>query len=165
MEFNNFDLEREYGLHNVIDKDTLEKKVEKTISDGIFYSADQNNKYKLEKYEEIKEAIPEFEEFKSIYLQLRLKGLDGKLFENIDYNTVNYGALLQKAKEIIEEKDKNEKQKIDEVIKKQELNSNNIYKINEIENVNENNSLTVVKEEKFYKKIWNNVCKFFTNNK
>ena len=50
--------------------------------------------------------IPQFEEFKSAYLQLRQAGLEDELYKGIDFLTISYDELLEKATTILEEKAK-----------------------------------------------------------
>ena len=101
---------QEYGLTDIQDVQTLQKRLEKCISDGIFYSADQQNPEKMKRFETIKKAIPQYEELKTVYLQLRQAGLEDELYKGIDLNNINYSELLEKATKILEEK-----AKIDEV--------------------------------------------------
>ena len=101
---------QEYGLTDIQDVQTLQKRLEKCISDGIFYSVDQQNPEKMKRFETIKKAIPQYEELKTVYLQLRQAGLEDELYKGIDLNNINYSELLEKATKILEEK-----AKIDEV--------------------------------------------------
>ena len=101
---------QEYGLTDIQDVQTLQQRLEKCISDGIFYSADQQNPEKMKRFETIKKAIPQYEELKTVYLQLRQAGLEDELYKGIDLNNINYSELLEKATKILEEK-----AKIDEV--------------------------------------------------
>ena len=45
---------QEYGLTDIQDVQTLQQRLEKCISDGIFYSADQQNPEKMKRFETIK---------------------------------------------------------------------------------------------------------------
>ena len=103
-------LEREYGINNITDRDNLQQRLEKIVSDGIFYSADLQNPDKAKKFEEIKKAIPQFEEFKKVYLQLRVAGIEDELYKGIDFKTVSYAELLERAKTIIKEQEELKKQ-------------------------------------------------------
>lgn len=97
---------QEYGLTDIQDVQVLQQRLEKCISDGIFYSADQQNPEKMKKYETIKKAIPQYEELKAVYLQLRLAGLEGELYKGIDLSNINYSELLERATRILKEKTK-----------------------------------------------------------
>ena len=97
---------QEYGLTDIQDVQTLQQRLEKCISDGIFYSADQQNPEKMKRFETIKKAIPQYEELKIVYLQLRQAGLEDELYKGIDLNNINYSELLEKATKILEEKAK-----------------------------------------------------------
>lgn len=101
---------QEYGLTDIQDVQTLQQRLEKCISDGIFYGADQQNPEKMKRYETIKKAIPQYEELKVVYLQLRQAGLEEELYKGIDLNNINYSELLERATKILEEK-----AKIDEI--------------------------------------------------
>ena len=101
---------QEYGLTDIQDVQTLQQRLEKCISDGIFYSADQQNPEKMKRFETIKKAIPQYEELKTVYLQLRQAGLEDELYKGIDLNNINYSELLEKATKILEEN-----AKIDEI--------------------------------------------------
>lgn len=97
---------QEYGLTDIQDVETLQQRLEKCISDGIFYGADQQNPEKLKRFETIKKAIPQYEEFKNVYLQLRQAGLEDELYKSIDLSNINYSELLERAIKILEEKSK-----------------------------------------------------------
>ena len=97
---------KEYGLTDVQDVQTLQQRLEKCISDGIFYGADQQNPEKMKRFETIKKAIPQYEELKTVYLQLRQAGLEDELYKGIDLNNINYSELLERATKILEEKAK-----------------------------------------------------------
>lgn len=101
---------QEYELTDIQDVQTLQQRLEKCISDGIFYGADQQNLEKMKKFETIKKAIPQYEELKAVYLQLRQAGLEDELYKGIDLNNINYSELLERATKILEEK-----AKIDEI--------------------------------------------------
>jgi len=97
---------QEYGLTDIQDVKTLQQRLEKCISDGIFYSADQQDPEKLKRFETIKKAIPQYEELKTVYLQLRQAGVENELYKGIDLNNINYSELLERATKILEEKAK-----------------------------------------------------------
>ena len=97
---------QEYGLTDIQDVQTLQQRLEKCISDGIFYGADQQNPEKMKRFETIKKAIPQYEELKAVYLQLRQAGLEDELYKGIDLNNINYSELLERATRILEEKAK-----------------------------------------------------------
>ena len=97
---------QEYGLTDIQDVQTLQQRLEKCISDGIFYGADQQNPEKIKRFETIKKAIPQYEELKAVYLQLRQVGLEDELYKGIDLNNINYSELLERATKILEEKAK-----------------------------------------------------------
>lgn len=59
----------------------------------------------------MKQVIPRFEEFKSVYLQLRQAGLEDDLYANMDFQNVSFDDLLERATTIIEEKAKVEEQR------------------------------------------------------
>lgn len=94
-----------YGLTDVKDVQTLQQRLEKCITDGIFYSADQQNPEKVKRFENIKKAIPQYEELKTVYLQLRQAGIEDELYNGIDLNNVSYSELLERATKILEEKE------------------------------------------------------------
>lgn len=95
---------QEYGLTNIQDVQTLQQRLEKCISDGIFYGADQQNPEKMKRFETIKKAIPQYEEIKTVYLQLRQAGLEDELYKGIDLSNISYSELLERATKILEEK-------------------------------------------------------------
>lgn len=97
---------QEYGLTNIQDVQTLQQRLEKCISDGIFYGVDQQNPEKLKRFETIKKAIPQYEKFKNVYLQLRQAGLEDELYKGIDLRNISYSELLERATKILEEKSK-----------------------------------------------------------
>ena len=71
-------------------------------SNGIQYGEDietRNIKSRI-KYYEVIQAFPKFENFKNIYLKLRQDGLEEKLYEGINIETVSYDEILEKAIEI-----------------------------------------------------------------
>ena len=103
-------LEREYGINNISDAENLQKRLEKIVADGIFYSADIQNPDKTKKFEEIKKVMPQFEEFKEVYLQLRVAGIEDELYKGIDYKTVSYSKLLERAKAIAKGQEELKKQ-------------------------------------------------------
>ena len=96
-------LEREYGINNISDRESLQHRLEKIVSDGIQYSAYKDNPDAEKRFEEIKTIIPQFEEFKEVYLQLRVAGIEDELYKGIDYKTVSYAELLERAKAIVKE--------------------------------------------------------------
>lgn len=97
---------QEYGLTDIQDVQTLQQRLEKCISDGIFYGADQQNPEKMKRFEIIKKAIPQYEELKTVYLQLRRAGLEDELYKGIDLRSISYSELLERATKILEEKAK-----------------------------------------------------------
>lgn len=107
---------QEYGLTGIEDKKTLQRKLEKGISDGIFYSADLQNTEKLKRFEIIKKAIPQFEEFKEVYLQLKVAGIEDELYNNIDFNNISYAELLERATKILKERTKTSEKQEENVI-------------------------------------------------
>ena len=102
---------QEYGLTDIQDVQTLQQRLEKCISDGIFYGADQQNPEKMKRFETIKKAIPQYEEIKTVYLQLRQAGLEDDLYANMDFQNVSFDDLLERATTILEEKAKAEEQR------------------------------------------------------
>ena len=97
---------QEYGLTDIQDVQTLQQRLEKCISDGIFYGADQQNPEKMKRFETIKKVIPQYEEIKTVYLQLRQAGLEDELYKGIDLSNISYSELLERATKILEEKSK-----------------------------------------------------------
>ena len=97
---------KEYKLTDIQDVQTLQQRLEKCISDGIFYGADQQNPEKMKRFETIKKAIPQYEEIKTVYLQLRQAGIEDELYKGIDLNNISYSGLLERATKILEEKSK-----------------------------------------------------------
>ncbi len=98
---------QEYGITGITDRENLQRRLEHTISDGIQYSSSQSE-YGDKKFAEIKQVLPQFEEFKEVYLQLRQDGLEDKLYESLDFKNISYEELLKRAENIIEEKTKKE---------------------------------------------------------
>jgi len=136
--------EKEYGLIGIEDKETLQQRLEKCISDGIFYSADKQNTEKLKRFEFIKKAIPQYEEFKDVYLQLRQAGLEDELYKCIDYKNINYAKILERANSILKEKDKVKENIIQQyeetIVEPPKKENNSSYRINEFgEIIRENN--------------------------
>lgn len=99
---------QEYGLTDINDVQTLQQRLEKCISDGIFYSSDQQNPEKMKRFETIKKVIPQYEELKTVYLQLRQKGLEDELYKGIDLSNIGFSELLERATKILGEKEKAE---------------------------------------------------------
>jgi len=97
---------QEYGLTGIEDVQTLQQRLEKSISEGIFYSADIQDPEKMKRFETIKKAIPQYEELKTAYLQLRQAGLEDELYNGIDLNNISYSELLERATKILEDKAK-----------------------------------------------------------
>lgn len=106
---------QEYGLTDIKDVQTLQQRLEKCISDGIFYSADQQNPEKMKRFETIKEAIPQYEELKTVYLQLRQAGLEDELYKGVDLNNISYSELLERATKILGEKENAEEVQPDKI--------------------------------------------------
>ena len=63
----------------------------------------------MKRFETIKKAIPQYEELKTVYLQLRQAGLEDELYKGIDLNNINYPELLKKATKILEKNAKIDK--------------------------------------------------------
>ena len=99
-------LEKEYGLIGITDRESLQNRLVKIVSEGIQYGTNKQNPESLRRFENIKKVMPQFEEFKTLYLQLREKCMEDKLYENIEFENVNYDELLEKATKILEEKSK-----------------------------------------------------------
>lgn len=106
---------QEYGLTDIKDVQTLQQRLEKCISDGIFYSADQQNPEKMKRFETIKKAIPQYEELKTVYLQLRQAGLEDELYKGVDLNNISYSELLERATKILGEKENAEEVQPDKI--------------------------------------------------
>ena len=124
----NLRLQREYGISNISNREGLQERLEKVVSEGISYSADEQNPDKAKKFEEIKKVIPQFDEFKTLYLQLRVAGIEDELYKGIDYGAVSYSELLERAKAIVkeqEEKKVQDEKKLDENIDGQSTDTNN----------------------------------------
>lgn len=96
---------QEYGLKDIKDVQTLQQRLEKIVSDGIFYGADIQSPDKARKFEKIKKVIPQFEEFKEVYLQLRVAGIEDELYKGVDLNNISYSELLERATKILGEKE------------------------------------------------------------
>lgn len=96
-------IEHEYGISGITDRVALQARLEHTVSDGIQYGASRSE-YGDKKLQEIKQILPQFEQFKKVYIQLRENGIEDKLYENLDFENVSYDELLQKATSIMEEK-------------------------------------------------------------
>lgn len=107
---------QEYGLTGIVDRETLQQRLEKGISDGIFYSADLQDPEKLKRFETIKKAIPQYEELKVVYLQLRQAGIEDELYDNIDFNNISYAELLKRATKILGERTKTSEKQEENVI-------------------------------------------------
>lgn len=106
---------QEYGLTDIKDVQTLQQRLERCISDGIFYSADQQNPEKMKRFETIKKAIPQYEELKTVYLQLRQAGLEDELYKGVDLNNISYSELLERATKILGEKENAEEVQPDKI--------------------------------------------------
>ena len=104
-------LEQEYGLVGIEDRETLQRRLEDIVSKGIFLGADKASEKKVVEFERMKQVIPRFEEFKSVYLQLRQAGLEDDLYTNMDFQNVSFDDLLERATTILEEKAKAEEQR------------------------------------------------------
>lgn len=104
-------LEQEYGLAGIEDRETLQRRLEDIVSKGIFLGADKASEKKVAEFERMKQVIPRFEEFKSVYLQLRQAGLEDDLYANMDFQNVSFDDLLERATTILEEKAKAEEQR------------------------------------------------------
>ena len=96
----NLRLQRKYGIGNLPDKESLQERLENVVSEGILYSSNLENPEKAQKYEELKKVVPQFEEFKEVYLKLRVAGIEDELYSDIDYTTVSYSELLERAKAV-----------------------------------------------------------------
>ena len=104
-------LEQEYGLVGIEDRKTLQRRLEDIVSKGIFLGADKASEKKVAEFKRMKQVIPRFEEFKSVYLQLRQAGLEDDLYANMDFQNVSFDDLLERATTILEEKAKAEEQR------------------------------------------------------
>ena len=104
-------LEQEYGLVGIEDRKTLQRRLEDIVSKGIFLGADKASEKKVAEFKRMKQVIPRFEEFKSVYLQLRQAGLEDNLYANMDFQNVSFDDLLERATTILEEKAKAEEQR------------------------------------------------------
>ena len=104
-------LEQEYGLVGIEDRKTLQRGLEDIVSKGIFLGADKASEKKVAEFKRMKQVIPRFEEFKSVYLQLRQAGLEDDLYANMDFQNVSFDDLLERATTILEEKAKAEEQR------------------------------------------------------
>lgn len=104
-------LEQEYGLVGIEDSQTLQSRLEEIVSKGIFLSADKDNDKKVAKFEKMKQVIPRFEEFKNVYLQLRVAGIEDEFYVNMDFQNVSFDDLIERATTILEEKAKAEAQR------------------------------------------------------
>lgn len=104
-------LEQEYGLVGIEDSQTLQSRLEEIVSKGIFLGADKDNDKKVAEFEKMKQVIPRFEEFKNVYLQLRVAGIEDELYANMDFQNVSFDDLIERATTILEEKAKAETQR------------------------------------------------------
>ena len=98
-------MQQEYGSSGITDRQGLQARLEYTVSEGIRYGASRSE-YGDKKMQDIKQVLPQFDEFKRVYLQLRENGIEDKLYENLDFENVSYDDLLQRATLIMEEKAK-----------------------------------------------------------
>lgn len=92
----------EYGLGGIKDKESLQHRLEDVVSKGIHYGASDSPSQK-KKFETFKMVVPDFEKFKEAYLQLRVDGIEDKLYEGLDFENVSYGELLKRATLISQE--------------------------------------------------------------
>lgn len=151
-EIQKLQLEGEYSLEGIKDKEKIKQKLEKVISEGIFYSADSQNQEKSEMFESIKRVIPQFDELKDVYIQLKLAGIENKLFEDIDFSDISYDGLLKKASEILEEYTKTTVEKNNKGKQQKNINDSNI-KINECgEIIRKNNRKKEVRDQNLWRK-------------
>ena len=105
------ELEQEYGLAGIEDREALQRKLEDIVSKGIFLGADKNSEKKVAEYEKLKKVIPRFEELKDVYLKLRVAGIEDELYEGIDFQNVSFNDLLDRATVILEEKAREDEKK------------------------------------------------------
>ncbi len=88
------DIMREkYSLDNITSIEDLKNKIIILISDSIEFSS-SDNKEKKEKFQILKEIIPEIEKLQKLYSQLRLKNLEDKLFERLILKNLTYNDIL-----------------------------------------------------------------------
>ena len=124
----NLRIQREYGISNISDREGLQERLTKVVTEGILYGADKKNPDKAKRFEEIKKVIPQFDEFKTAYLQLRAEGIENELYKDINYETVSYSELLERAKAIVkelEEKNLQGEKSLDENIDEHSIDTNN----------------------------------------
>jgi hypothetical protein len=96
-------IETEYGLANINDEVNLRKRLEKIVSDGINYGANKEDVKGMKRFADIKRIMPQFETFKSVYLKLREMGIEEQLYIGMDFSTISYDEILEKATRIVEE--------------------------------------------------------------
>ncbi len=99
-------LKQKYGIGEINDGASLKRRLEEIISNGILLGADQNNEKAMAEYNKMKQVIPKFEEFKRVYIQLREKCIEDRLYNNLDFKNVSYDNLLERATFILEERAK-----------------------------------------------------------
>lgn len=93
-------MREKYRLDNITSIEDLKNKIIILISDSIEYSS-SDNKDKIEKYETLKEIIPEIEKLQKIYLQLRQKNLEDKLYEKLILKNLTYNNILIETSNIL----------------------------------------------------------------
>ena len=113
-------IETEYGLGNINDAVNLKKRLEKIVSDGINYGANKDDAKGMRKFADIKRIMPQFEIFKSVYLKLREMGIEEQLYVGMDFSTISYDEILEKATRIVEENENAIQNHTDDSEKQQE---------------------------------------------
>lgn len=113
-------IETEYGLGNIHDAVNLKKRLEKIVSDGINYSANKEDVKGMKRFADIKRIMPQFETFKSVYLKLRGMGIEEQLYVGMDFSTISYDEILEKATRIVGENENAKQSLADDSEKLQE---------------------------------------------
>lgn len=113
-------IETEYGLANINDVVNLKKRLEKIVSDGINYGANKEDVKGMKRFADIKRIMPQFETFKSVYLKLREMGIEEQLYIGMDFSTISYDGILEKATRIVEENENAKQSHTDDSEKQQE---------------------------------------------
>lgn len=125
-----------YKLIDIKDSETLHHKLEQVVSDGIFYGSRQSQE-SINKFNEIKECVPEFDKFKDVYLKLRQEGIEDRLYDGIDFENLSYTKLIERAERIVEEQEKLlHEEKVEEIA--QSVEETEIPKTSERESISKN---------------------------
>lgn len=94
--------------------------LEKIVSDGINYGANKEDVKGMKRFADIKRIMPQFETFKSVYLKLREMEIEEQLYIGMDFSTISYDGILEKATRIVEENENAKQSHTDDSEKQQE---------------------------------------------